>query len=176
MGTPGPQEAGGPTFSWDLVPYLAHRASLPLFCFRPPPPCPWAAAIMYRAKARLLRCCRCLLVNVDALPCAVPSSPGAWPPQALAPATCLACSVVPTTDQLGCFSWLLPPGSSPSAGGLLAPGRCPCRPLAAPALSGTASVLCACDRDALSQHVLVRTPGPNAILCQFHTCWRAASR
>ena len=71
VGTPGPQEAGGLTCFWDLVPYLAHRASFPLFCFRPTPPCPWAAASMYRAKAGLQRCCPC---------------------PALAPATCLACS------------------------------------------------------------------------------------
>ena len=43
VGTREPQEAGVPTISWDLVPYLAHRAIFPLFCFRPPPPCPWAA-------------------------------------------------------------------------------------------------------------------------------------
>ena len=35
-----------------------------------------------------------------------------------------------------------------------------------PALSGTALVLRASDRDALSQHVLVRTPGPTAISCR----------
>ena len=53
-GDPRTPRGRGPTFFWDLVPYLAHRASLPLFCFRPSPPCVWAAAIMYRAKARLL--------------------------------------------------------------------------------------------------------------------------
>ena len=160
-----------------LAPHVALRASLPLFCFRPPLPCPRAAAIPYGAEARLLRCCRCLLVNVDTLSCTVPSATGAWPPQALAPATCLACSVVPT-DQLGCFRWLLPLGSSPVCRGPAGP-----RPVApvghllrVPALPGTAPVLRASDRDALSQHVLLRTPGPYAISCQFHTCWRAASR
>ena len=56
-------------------------------CFRPPPPCPWAAAIMHRAKARLLRCCRCRLVNVDTLPCAVPS----FPPQTIWAAIAVCC-------------------------------------------------------------------------------------
>ena len=73
----------------------------------------------------------------------------------LAPATCLACSFVLTTDQLSRFCWLLPLGSS-----LVCRGR-PVAPVAT-----------CCDRVAPSQHVLVRTPGPNAILCQFHTCFR----
>ena len=54
-----------------LAPHAALRASLPLFCFRPPPPCPWAA-MTCRATAGLLRCCLCLLVNVDALPALSP--------------------------------------------------------------------------------------------------------
>ena len=33
-----------------LVPYSAPRARLPLFYFRPPSPCPWAAAITHRAS------------------------------------------------------------------------------------------------------------------------------
>ena len=111
-GTPGPQEAERPTSSWDLLPYLAHWASLPLFCFRPPSPCPRAAAMPYGAEARLLRCCWCLLVNVDTLAYTATLSPGQlvpghhWPSQALAPATCLACSFVLTTDQLSRFCWL----------------------------------------------------------------------
>ena len=101
MGTPGPQEAERPTSFWDLLPYLAHWASLPLFCFRPPSPCPRAAAMPYGAEARLLRCCWCLLVNVDTLAYTVPGQlvPGHhWPSQVLAPATRLACSFVLTTD------------------------------------------------------------------------------
>ena len=32
-------------------------------------------------------CCLYLLVNVDTLPCAVPKAHGAWPPEAVAPAS-----------------------------------------------------------------------------------------
>ena len=77
VGTPGPQEAVRPTNFWDLLPYLAHWASLPLFCFRPPSPCPRAAAMPYGAEARLQRCCWCLLVNVDTLAYTVPRATGA---------------------------------------------------------------------------------------------------
>ena len=44
-GPQDPKRPGGPPFSWALVPYLALRAMLPLFCLRPPLPCPRAAAM-----------------------------------------------------------------------------------------------------------------------------------
>ena len=62
------------------APHVALRARLPLFRFRPPPPCLWAAAMV---AAGLLPCCWCLLVNADTLPCLVPCAAAAWPPRAL---------------------------------------------------------------------------------------------
>ena len=44
-GPENPMRPVCPPISWDLVPYLAHRAIFPLFCFRPPLPCSWAAAM-----------------------------------------------------------------------------------------------------------------------------------
>ena len=134
----------------------------------------------YGAEARLLRCW-CLLVKCGYLGLTVPRTTGAWPSLAITgPGAChVPClSFVLTTDQLSYFCWLLPLGSS-----LVCRAPAGPRPVApvghllrVPALPGIAPVLRASDRDAPSQHVLVRTPGPNAISCQFHTCWRVASR
>ena len=44
-GPQDPKRPGGPPLSWGLVPYLALRAMLPLFCLRPPLPCPCATAM-----------------------------------------------------------------------------------------------------------------------------------
>ena len=147
-----------------LAPLLAHWASLPLFCFRPPSPCPRAAAMPYGAEARLLRCCWCLLVNVDTLAYTVPRATGAWPSLAITgPSAChVPCLLVCSHDRPAELLLLAAaPGSSLVWG---------------PALGQLPLWAICCDRNAPSQHVLVRTPSPNAILCQFHTCWRVASR
>ena len=100
----GPQDAKRP-----VCPPFSGTLSLlvPLFCFRPPTPCPWAAPYQrfrHQTKARPLRCGLCLLVIVDTLPSAVPTPLGAWPPQASVPATSLACSSAFPADQLSA-SW-----------------------------------------------------------------------
>ena len=50
----GPQDPKRPLahpFLGACAPHVALRARLPLFCFRPPLPCPWAAALMNRLDA-----------------------------------------------------------------------------------------------------------------------------
>ena len=100
-GPQDPKRPKGPPFPGTLLPYLAHWASLPLFCFRPPSPCPWAAAMPYGAEARLLRCCWCLLVNVDTLAYTVPRATGAWPSLAItSPGAChVPCLLVCSHDR-----------------------------------------------------------------------------
>ena len=85
-------------------------------CFRPPPPCPWAAAMTCRATAGLLRCL-CLLVNVTCL---------ALSPVHLVPGHhSLGACTVPALWSLPLASWaargLLPPGSSPTCRGPAGP-------------------------------------------------------
>ena len=66
-GDPRPQEAHVPTpclESW--LHTLPHGLGCPCFRFRPPLPCPWAAALPGSGRAWLLPGCWPLLVNADA--------------------------------------------------------------------------------------------------------------
>ena len=165
------------------APHAAPRARLPLFHFRPPLPCPWAAA-MIRGGVAGLPCCWRLLVNVDAPPCSVPCAAAAWPPGALvlaSRATLVASRFLPrATGQLGLARWLLSAGSSP-----------PCR-LSAARPSKLSAAFCtspahlhflAPPRSSVSvselpalQHVTVRTPGPSAMPHLSHAGRLDASR
>ena len=84
---------------------------MPLFRFRPPPPCPWAAAMTYRVAAGLLPSCWCLLVNADTLLCFVLCAAAAMATKGTG--ACLSShvgSMLPATGPLGpvaswCPAW-----------------------------------------------------------------------
>ena len=138
------------------APHVALRASLPLFW--PPPPCPC------RAAAGLLRCCLCLLVNVDTLPCPLCT----W---CLATTSLGACNVLCLLGDSD--NWLAGPLSgcclrvgSPASGARRPPASCPRGHLllcASPAhLRFLALPWCFVPVTVMpvSQHPLVKVPAP----------------